>query len=72
VLPSRVTDTSATEAHAFHPRVIDGTFAALDLEAIMDAAAVFEGYDSVAAVIDDSVASPTIWDDALDVRLSCL
>lgn len=72
MLSVRVTPARDTEAQAFHPRVIDGTFVALDLEALMAAAAVFEEYDSVAAVIDDSVASPTIWDDALDVRVSCL
>jgi hypothetical protein len=71
VLPARIIATAYTEVNAFHPRVMDGTLAALDLEALMAAAAVFEGYDST-AVVDDSVASPSIWDDALDVRLNCL
>jgi hypothetical protein len=57
---------------AFRPRVINGARAAFDLDALMAAAAVFEGYDSLVPAIDDSTGAPVIWDDALDIRTACL
>jgi hypothetical protein len=41
------------------------------MEALMAAAEMFEGGTSYAAVID-SPPSPSIWDDALDVRVASL
>jgi hypothetical protein len=41
------------------------------MEALMAAAEMFEGPDPYAPVFD-SPPAPSIWDDALDVRVACL
>jgi hypothetical protein len=71
VLSARTNSYTDAEQRLFQPTLIDDPRPAIDTVALMAMAVMFEGYDEPAAIIEPEL-SPSIWDDALDVRLACL
>ena len=72
MLPARSAPRAPIRVHPFFPRVIQGLLAAPGYDEMMAVAALLAGYDVMAAEIGADQGSPTIWDDVMDIRLSCL
>lgn len=60
-----------TDRQKFQPRVIDGALAASDRVALMAAAGLFAGYESMTAEVGGEEGSPSIWDDVMDMTFAC-
>ena len=59
------------DAGRFHRRVTDGALTASGLDALLAMAALFAGYDSMTAEKGADQGTPSIWDDAMDMRFAC-